>query len=120
MKKHLFFAFLASMALTSCYCDKVFVGNVTPNDELVHVASARNAHFLTGLGVTKHDVSEYIGNTKDYVIANKQTFGDMLLSNLTFSIYSPSTTKFYVKKDNPNVVVEKKKKGSKAYKGHLK
>ena len=113
-------AVAVSSLLSSCYCDKLYVGNVTPEDELVHVASARNAHVISGAIVTKKDVKQYIGNTEDYVIANKTTFGDILLSEITFGIYTPTTTKFYVKKDNPNVVVEKKKAMSKAYKGHLK
>ena len=106
--------------MTSCYCDKTYVGNVKPHDELVHVASSRNGHVFGGAMVTKNNVSQYVGDTKDYVIANKHTFGDLLLSGLTAGIYTPTTTKYYVKKDNPNVVVEKKKKMSKAYKGYLK
>ena len=44
----------------------------------------------------------------------------MMLSMFTVGIYTPTTTKYYVKKDNPNVVVKKKKVMSKAYKGYLK
>ena len=120
MKKSFLLACVVSTLLTSCYCDKVFVGNVDPQDELVHVASSRNTHVINGAMVTKNNVKQFIGDTKDYVIAYKQTFGDMLLGGLTLGIYTPTTTKYYVKKDNPNVVIEKKKKKSKAYTGHLK
>lgn len=57
---------------------------------------------------------------KDYVVETKVTFGDGLVSCITMGIYTPTTTKYYVPKSNPKVVVEKKKKMSKAYKGHLK
>ena len=54
------------------------------------------------------------------IIENKQTFGDLLLSGVTFGIFTPTTTKFYVSKDDPNVVVMQKKFASKSYKGYLK
>lgn len=120
MKKTFLFVAVIAACLTSCYCDKTFVGNVKPHDELVHVASSHNGHVIGGAIVTKSNVSQYVGDTKDYVIANKQTFGDMMLSMFTVGIYTPTTTKYYVKKDNPNVVVKKKKVMSKAYKGYLK
>lgn len=113
-------AILMSVGLTSCYCDKMVVGNVEQSDTLVHVASIRNAHVLTGAIVTHEKVKNYVGETQDYVVANKRTFGDLLIAGLTAGIYTPTTTKFYVKKDNPNVVILKKKSGSKAYKGYLK
>ena len=120
MKKSFVLVVLSSLMMASCYCDKVYVGNVKPHDELVHVASSHNGHVIGGAIVTKNNVSQYVGDTKDYVIANKMTFGDLLLQGLTVGIYTPTTTKYYVKKDNPNVVVEKKKMMSKAYKGYLK
>lgn len=118
--KNLIFISALTLMLSSCYCDKVFVGDINPHDELVHVASARNAHVIAGAMVTKNNANHFVGNTKDYVVATKHTFGDMLLQSLSFGIYTPTTTKYYVKKDHPNVVVEKKKKWSKAYKGYLK
>ena len=108
------------MVLVSCYCDRTYIGNVKPTDELVHVASSRNGHFIGCVMVSHNDASVYVGNTKDYVIANKRTFGDLLVSGITLGIYTPTTTKYYVKKNNPRVVVEKKKTMSKAYKGHMK
>lgn len=108
------------MVLASCYCDKTYFGNVKPHDELVHVASTHNSHVIMGAIVNKNNVSQYVGDTQDYVIANKHTFGDIVLQYITIGIYTPTTTKYYVKKDNPNVVVLKKKSMSKAYKGYLK
>lgn len=106
--------------LSSCYCDKIAVGNINPQEELVHVASVHNPHVLGGLMVNHDKVSNSIGDVKDYVVESKMTFGDMLVSCITFGIYTPSTTKYYVPKSNPKVVVEKQKTMSKAYKGYLK
>lgn len=120
MKKNFILVAVASALLTSCYCDKIYIGNVKPHDELVHVASSHNGHVLGGAIVTKHNASQFVGKTKDYVIANKQTFGDLFVSGLTFGLYTPTTTKYYVKIDNPNVVVTGQKSMSRASKGFLK
>ena len=120
MKKNIILLAVASSVLSSCFCDKIFVGNVKPHDELVHIASSHNGHVIGGAIVMKNNVKQYVGETEDYVIANKHTFGDLVVSTFTAGIYTPTTTKYYVKKDNPNVVVLKKKMMSKAYKGYLK
>ena len=110
----------SSLLLSSCYCDKLTVGNVSHDESLVHVASERNHHFIGGL-VVKHDkVEDHLPGVKDYVVERKMTFWDGVATCITCGIYSPSTTKFYVPKSNPNVVVEKQKFQSKAYKGSLK
>lgn len=111
---------VSAFSLSSCYCDKVSVGNVSPGEELVHVKSVQNAHVIGGAIVTHDKASNYVGDTKDYVVETKMTFGNMLLSGLTFGIYTPTTTKYYVTKDNPNVVVTKKKSSSRAYRGYMK
>lgn len=118
--KTLAIAAVSCMFLSSCYCDKISVGNISPGDELVHVSSVRNTHVLGGLIVSHNKVENQMQGINDYVIENKMTFGDLFVSGLTLGIYTPSTTKYYVPKSNPNVVVEKKKSMSKAYKGHLK
>lgn len=119
MKKLLFLLIGAAFCLSSCLCDKHIVGNINPDDELVHVKSVRNAHFF-GLLVNKESVKSSIGDKKDYVLENKTTFWDGFVSGATFGIYTPTTTKYYLKKSDPDVVVIKKKLGSKAYKGYLK
>ena len=110
----------SSLFLSSCYCDKMAVGNISHDEELVHVASERNHHFIGGL-VVKHDkVEDHLSGVNDYVVERKVTFWDGFVTCITCGIYSPSTTKFYVPKNNPNVVVEKQKFKSKAYQGTLK
>lgn len=112
---------LASCALlSSCYCNKLTVGNVSSSEELVHVKSVRNTHVLGGLIVNHDKASNHMEGISDYVVESKMTFGDLFVSGITFGIYTPSTTKYYVPKSNPKVVVEQKKFQSKAYKGHLK
>lgn len=113
-------AVVSAFSLSSCYCDKVTVGDINPGEELVHVKSVRNAHVIGGAIVSHDKASNYVGETKDYVVETKMTFTDHLLAGVTCGIYTPTTTKYYVSKNNPNVVVEKKKKGSKAYKGYMK
>ena len=120
MKKILSASLLASaFVLSSCYCDKTYVGNVGPYDQVVHVASTRNAHIFGGAVVTHNPVKNFVGDAQDYIIATKHTIGDMLISGLTIGIYTPSTAKYYVRKDNPDVVIEKQKT-KKTFKGHLK
>ena len=121
--KKLRFTVLVTLSLslfTSCYCDKYVVGHIEHDEPLTHVASAHNSHFFFGALVTHDKVSKYISDTPNYVIENKQTFGDLVVSGLTLGIYTPTTTKFYVPKSDPNVVSGKEKKLSKAYKGYLK
>ena len=123
MKKKLMIVAMAvcsSLFLSSCYCDKMAVGNIGHDEPLVHVASERNHHFIGGL-VVKHDkVEDHLPGVKDYVVERKITFWDGFVTCITCGIYTPSTTKFYVPKSNPNVVVEKQKFQSKAYQGSLK
>ena len=118
MKKVLFLA-LVALFLSSCYCDKITVGKVSLEEPLVHVASRHNAHFFMGAVVSHEKAKASLPDVDNYVIAVKRTFGDLLVSGLTLGIYQPTTTKYYIPKANPQVVVIKKKFGSKAYKGYI-
>lgn len=120
MKKSLLILAVAAMGLSSCYCDKMTVGSVQPNEDLVHVASIHHNHFIGGAVVMKNNTKSFVPNVENYVIENKMTIGDILVSGLTGGIYTPTTTKFYVPASNPKVVKEKQKFKSKAYKGYLK
>ena len=106
--------------MSSCFCDKITVGNVSPEEPLVHVASRHNPHFLMGAVVSHEKAKGSIPGVDNYVVEVKRTFGDLFVSAITIGIYQPTTTKYYVEKSDPRVVVIKKKKGSKAYKGYLK
>lgn len=119
MKKN-FLGIVALTCLSSCYCDKITVGKVAPDEKLVHVASEHNFHFLCGAQVSKRSAQASVPGVENFVIKNKQTFGDMLLGGLSFGLVTPTTTKYYVPASNPRVVVGDKKFMSKAYKGYLK
>lgn len=120
MLKKLFLGFGAALLLSSCYCDKITVGTVQPDEKLVHVASVRNGHFLGGMIVKKDKAKNSVPDVENYVMEVKRTFGDLFISTLTVGIYTPTTTKYYVPRTNPRVVTQKKKFRSKAYKGYLK
>lgn len=120
MKKTILLGVGAVMFLSSCYCDKIAVGTIQPDEKLVHVASERNAHFLGGLVVTKEKAKSNVPDVENYVVETKQTFWDGVATFFSGYIYSPTTTKYYVPKSNPRVVAKKKKFWSKAYKGYLK
>lgn len=106
--------------LSSCYCNKITVGNVKDREELVHVKSVHNPHVLGGLIVSHDKASFHLEGITDYVVETKTTFWDGFIGGITMGIYTPNTTKYYVPKSNPKVVAEKKKFGSKAYKGYIK
>ncbi len=84
---------------SSCYNTKVLVGNVKKNDPVVKVNSVTNHHLLYGLipvGKTTLQNSEYVGQKENYVVKTNQTFLNGFLNWLTFGIYTPSTTTYYL------------------------
>lgn len=90
------------LMMTSCYNTKVCVGNVTPEEAVVKVNSVTNHHFLYGLipgGKTNIEAKKYVGERKNYVIKNNQTFLNGFLSCITCGIYTPMTTTFYTPLD---------------------
>ena len=102
MKKIVFLA-LITVSLSSCYNVKYCTGSVNPNDPVVKVGSVRNHHFIAGLvpgGKTSIKASEYVGNRDNYVVKNNWSFLDGFLSCITFGIYTPTTTTFYVPIDD--------------------
>ena len=119
MKKIHLLAVGVALSFSSCYCNKITIGSVGKDEELVHVASERNVHLLGGAIVTHKKAKRYVPDVENYVIATKHTFGDLFAHWITCGIYTPTTTKYYVPKSDPRVVVKRKKFGSKAYKGYL-
>lgn len=88
------------LVLTSCYSSTVCVGDIKKSDDVEHVATVHNAHFLYGL-VAKKEVkaSKYVGDAKDYKVKRHVSFLDGFLSWITIGIYTPTTTKFYLPED---------------------
>ena len=48
------------------------------------------------LGNCIHRKMSRVDNLQDYKVKTYHSFGDYILSGITFSIYTPTTTKFYV------------------------
>jgi len=91
-------ALLICFFLTSCYTSRVFHGNVTDNTPKIQVASRTNHFLLYGLIPigANHQASNSIGDRVNYTTVTTHTFVNGLLSAITFGIYTPTTTRFYV------------------------
>lgn len=99
MKKILNFAscVCAVFMMQSCYSSSVYVGKLHPQEDVTCVGTSHNAHFFGGLiGSKKIRAKKYVDNLQDYKIKTFRSFGDQLVSGITLSIYTPTTTKFYV------------------------
>lgn len=42
------------------------------------------------------EAKEYVGNKKDYVVKTNQTFINLLINGITFGLYTPTTTTYYL------------------------
>lgn len=104
MKKVLLIV-IVCLGLASCYTSRTYVGDVTPNEPTVQVNNEHVHHLIYGLvpvGNNKIDDSNYVGEHKNYVVKNQQTFLDGFLSIITCGIYTPSTVTFEVPIDEVN------------------
>lgn len=89
---------LALLSMGSCFTAKVAHGDMKIDDPSISVVSKKNHNLIYGLvPLTKgYDAKQYIGDRKDYVTQFQHTFVDGLLNAITFGIYNPTTTTFYV------------------------
>lgn len=90
---------IITLLMSSCYTSKVFHGNMTENTPQVEVASKGNSILLWGLVSlenSKQKASDVVGTKSNYTTVTKWTFVDGLLSCVTFGIYTPTTTKYYL------------------------
>lgn len=105
MKKLLQFGVLSGICvllLTSCYNTRILVGNVNPNQELRKIGSRWNGHLLGGLiplEDAKVHPQDMVNGYSDYMIKTNTNFLNMLVSGVTFGIYTPTQTSFYVPYD---------------------
>ena len=97
--------------LTSCYNTRILVGDVKPKEPVVEINSEWNHGLLWGLVPLNNatmKASEYVNNAENYVIKTNQSFVNMFVSYLTFGIYSPTQTKYYIPlKDIGNTPAQK-------------
>lgn len=93
------FLVLCCLTLTSCYNTKILHGAVTPKDPVTEVNKKWNHHLLWGLVPLDNatmQAADFIGNRNNYVVKTNQTFVNGLVNCLTFGIYSPTTTTYYI------------------------
>lgn len=105
MKKNatLFCCFmLATILFSSCYTAKIAHGNLNSESPVVKVNTRKHHALIEGLVPlsTGYEAKKYIGDRTDYITKNQITFVDGLLRVITFGIYTPSTTTFYVPLNN--------------------
>ncbi|HEX7367143.1 MAG TPA: Bor family protein [Pelobium sp.] len=89
---------LSLILFSSCYTSKVAVGDIKIDEPTVKVNSVKNHNLIYGLiPLTKgYEAKTYVGNKSNYIIKTQHSFVDGLLNVITFSIYNPTTTTFYV------------------------
>ena len=64
---------------------------------MVKVQTVHNSHFIGGLiGDSKMRAKDLVEGESDYMVKHQITFLDYVLSGVTFGIYTPSTTTYYV------------------------
>ena len=88
--------------MTSCYTSRVYHGTVTAKTPQVEVASKGNPILLWGLlplDGANQEAKNNIGERQNYTTKTQWTFVDGFLNVITFGIYSPTTTKYYVPLD---------------------
>lgn len=97
--KKLFICIALGGLMTSCYNSRVCVGNASFKEPNVKVKTVTNHHMIFGLVPGKNSkkvAKDYIGDKKDYIIINEQTFFNGFLGAITCGIYTPSITSFYI------------------------
>lgn len=101
MKKKFLMAVVccAAMGLVSCSSTRLYHGTVYEDEPMVKVNSTWNGHLLGGLvplGSSKLDVDKFTGGAENYVIKTNTSFWNVLVSGVTFGIYTPTQTKAYI------------------------
>ncbi len=100
--KFLLVAAAACFVMSSCYTSKVAVGDVDVNGPSVKVNSKKNHFFISGLihAGNKQQGANMVGGRENYIIKTSHTFLDGLIAFVTASIYTPTTTTYYLPIDN--------------------
>lgn len=98
MKKLLLIA-AAALVLSSCYNTRIIVGNVMPNEPLVKVSTEWNHHLIYGLVPLDNSTmqaEDYTAPYENYVVRTYMSFLNGLVSGLTWGLYTPTQTSYYV------------------------
>lgn len=98
MKKMLF-AVLTVACLSSCYNTRILVGDVQLKEPVVKVNSEWNHHLIGGLvplGNASMVAKDYLAGHENYVVKTNMSFLNMLVAGITFGIYTPTQTVYYI------------------------
>ena len=100
MKKRIMniFVLCALLSLTSCYTTKVYNGEISKNEPMIKVNKEWNHHIIGGLVPlgAKMKANDYVGGRNNYMVKTHQSFLNLLVNFITFGLYTPTTTTFYV------------------------
>ena len=97
--KKIFLLVVCAISMCSCYNTRILVGDVKPKDPIVKINSEWNHHLIGGLipvGNAKMIAEEYLAGHKNYVIKTNMNFLNMLVGGITFGIYTPTNTVYYI------------------------
>ena len=104
MKKVLLLMAMA-IAMSSCFSTSVYVGEkATVGKRYKKVKSVMNHHFVYGLvpgPKSKIKAEDYMkaDQLDNYVVKTRMRFIDGFLTCITYGIYTPTNTVFYVPED---------------------
>ncbi|MFI3261779.1 MAG: hypothetical protein R3Y26_02600 [Rikenellaceae bacterium] len=100
---------ISATMLQSCYSTRLYVGDVQKTDPLIKVNKEWNHHLLFGLvplDNSKMRPSDYVNDTPNYVVKTNTSFANSIVSSLTFGLYSPTQTTYYVPLKYSDNIVE--------------
>lgn len=90
---------LVVASLSSCYSATTCVGTLPKDAPMIKVNSVKNHFLIYGLvpiANTKIQDSQYVGKVTSYSVKKSHTFIDGVLNMITFGIYTPTTTTYYL------------------------
>lgn len=96
-------ALLGMLCTTSCLRTAYYVGSSRPSEPTVKVgAEPLHHHYIAGLVAGKNATvssEEYANNSDNFVVRTSVSFVDALIGGLTFSIYTPTKTTWFMSAD---------------------
>lgn len=96
--KKILLTLVVAFALTSCYNTRILMGGAKADQPMVAVNTQWCSSFLFGIipmESTNIKPSDYV-SASSYVIRTHKTFLNGLVSGITFGIYTPTQTTFYL------------------------
>lgn len=88
-----------SISLTSCYSTRLFIGDVSKTEPLVEVNKVWNHHLIGGLiplDNASMNPTDFVGDRPNYVVKTNMSVLNWLVSGITYGLYTPTQTKYYI------------------------